>query len=260
MLCEDKDSICIDFDFFDFIAGKFRVTSICCYLFGPLGGSGLSGEYAQISDSPFFAPSPPGASCSVEDFEDGTLDFGISISGSGVVLAPSALTDSVDFDDGVIDGSGQGGLSWFDNTVSSFTITFPAPVTHAGYVWTDGAGGEMTTFEAFGPGMVSLGTIGPFTVGTAGTGGQTDEDRFFGASDANGIIAIGITQNINGLELDHIQFCNQPSQPTQMVGGEYFTLDTTSLLLAGFQTNLAWLVPVVISATAISTFLVKRKF
>jgi len=42
------------------------------------------------------------------------------------------------------------------------------------------------------------------------------------------------------------------------VGGEYFTLDTTALLLAGLQTNLAWIIPV-LSAAGIGIFLVRRK-
>ena len=165
--------------------------------------------------------------------------------------------------DGVIDGSGAAGHSYLAlfGLGGSVTFTFPAPVTHAGYVWTDGIVGESTTFEAFGPGMVSLGTIPSVIVGLASPPADpTAEDTFFGASDPNGIIAIRISQVTDGLELDHIQFCNQPLQPPQQVGGEYFTLDTMSLLLAGIHTNLAWLVPVAISAVGISAFLVKRKF
>ena len=44
-----------------------------------------------------------------------------------------------------------------------------------------------------------------------------------------------------------------------MVGGEYFTLDTTALLLAGVQTNLAWIIPV-LSVAGIGIFFVKKKF
>jgi len=43
------------------------------------------------------------------------------------------------------------------------------------------------------------------------------------------------------------------------VGGEYFTLDTTALLLAGIQTNLAWIIPV-LSAAGIGAFILRKKF
>jgi len=43
------------------------------------------------------------------------------------------------------------------------------------------------------------------------------------------------------------------------VGGEYFALDTIALLLAGVQTNFAWMIPVVLSAVGISLVLVRRK-
>ncbi len=42
------------------------------------------------------------------------------------------------------------------------------------------------------------------------------------------------------------------------VGGEYFTLDTTALLLAGAQT-FSWMIPVVLSAIGIGLFVVSRK-
>ena len=47
---------------------------------------------------------------------------------------------------------------------------------------------------------------------------------------------------------------------TQGVGGEYFTLDTTALLVAGLQTNLAWIIPVAVSTVGIGAFLLRKKF
>jgi len=46
---------------------------------------------------------------------------------------------------------------------------------------------------------------------------------------------------------------------SQTVGGEYFTLDTAALLLAGMQTNLAWIIPV-LSAAVIGAVLLRKKF
>jgi len=44
------------------------------------------------------------------------------------------------------------------------------------------------------------------------------------------------------------------------IGGEIIPIDTTSLLLVGFQTNLAWIIPVVLSAVGIGVILVRKKF
>ena len=46
----------------------------------------------------------------------------------------------------------------------------------------------------------------------------------------------------------------------RVIGGEIIPINTTSLLLAGVQTNLAWIIPVVFSAVGIGIFLVKKKF
>ena len=44
-----------------------------------------------------------------------------------------------------------------------------------------------------------------------------------------------------------------------LVGGDYFTLDTTALLVAGIQTNLAWIIPV-LSAAVIGAVVLRKKF
>ena len=140
-------------------------------LFGPT-------PYLSGADIPsgFYGSGSPAA---LENFEDGALGVGISASG-GFVVGPGGLADSVDADDGVIDGSGTLGRDWFFGSgATGVTFTFSGPLpTAAGLVWTDGAG--TTTFEAFGPGMVSLGTIGPVPIADGSISGTTGEDRFFG--------------------------------------------------------------------------------
>jgi len=44
------------------------------------------------------------------------------------------------------------------------------------------------------------------------------------------------------------------------VGGELLPIDTTSLLLAGVQTNLTWIIPIALSVIGISVILVRKKF
>ena len=166
--------------------------------------------YLSDADIPagFYAGGSPAA---LENFEDGTLGFGITASAGGVAL-PGPLTDSVDADDGVIDGFGLAGHSWYFGPLaaSGVTFTFSAPLpTAAGIVWTDGSG--TVTFEAFGPGMVSLGTIGPVAIGDTEIGGQTAEDRFFGVQNAGGILAIKLSNTSGGIEVDHVQYGAAPS-------------------------------------------------
>ena len=92
---------------------------------------------------------------------------------------------------------------------AGITFTFDATVlghlpTQAGIVWTDGAG--TTTFEAFGPGGVSLGQIGPVSIADGAITGETAEDRFFGVINAGGISAIHISNTSGGIEVDHLQY------------------------------------------------------
>ena len=86
-------------------------------LIGPSGGTGLSGEYARASDSPWFAL--PFTWFYLENFETHVLGTpGVSASSGGmtsVVFGPN-IHDSVDFDDGVLDGSGLLGDSYFSGT------------------------------------------------------------------------------------------------------------------------------------------------
>ena len=150
-----------------------------------------------------------GAPTALETFEDGVLSFGITAS-IGLILGPGTLTDSVDGDDGAIDGFGNGGNSWFAST--PLTFTFPGLPTAVGLVWTDGAPGNFQ-FEAFGPGMVSLGVFGPFFLGDGPVTGTTAEDRFVGVHDPGGILAFRVISGVL-VEVDHVQFGIGPTPVT----------------------------------------------
>jgi hypothetical protein len=165
----------------------------------------------------------------LEDFEDGSKDFALTTD-AGTPIAPSGNTDSVDGDDGVIDGSGTMGHSFFG--YGAVTITFPAPVTAAGVVWTDGPVGTNVTFEAFDAGMVSLGVHGPFAHADNQHSGTTAEDRFYGVQHSAGIAAIRL-HSVDGnqsFELDHIQLAT--------LGTSYCTPNPNSRGLTGIQTVL----------------------
>src|SRR5262245_59247501 len=158
--------------------------------------------YLSFADSPFNGGSF--SSFFLEDFEDGALNTpGVTASAGWSVLGPGAFTDSVDGDDGAIDGAGTRGHSFFSNGTQS-SLTFNAAAlggalpAAAGIVWTDV--GDVTS-GAPGFGSVSfsatdglgnpLGSIGTFTLGDGSALGSapggTAEDRFFGVTNAGGI-------------------------------------------------------------------------
>lgn len=176
--------------------------------------------YVQASDSPF-AGVVGLDYFFLEDFEDFALNTpGVSVN-AGYSTKPTwaaSVTDSVDGDDGAIDGFGTRGNSWFSSSGSQgLTFTFDAGVlgslpTHAGIVWTDGLNG--VTFEAFDVLGNSLGTIGPVNIADGVYTGTTGEDRFFGMSDPDGIWKITIRSGEAGIEVDHLQYGGVRSVPT----------------------------------------------
>jgi hypothetical protein len=111
-------------------------------------------------------------------------------------------------------------------TLSAIRFTFNAIAlggflpTHAGIVWTDVGFATPplsvgpVTFEAFGPGLVSLGAIGPVTLGDGVSTRTTAEDRFFGVINPGGVSAIEIRMsNSTDWEVDHLQFALTIPEP-----------------------------------------------
>lgn len=165
--------------------------------------------YLQAADSPLDIASPGYVLQTMENGIFGGPGIGSNLF-SGSIVGPGGLTDSVDGDDGAIDGSGTLGRSLFNVAGGNgVTITFDAAIlgglpTEVGIVWTDGAGS--TLFEAWGPGNLLLGTIGPVSIADASVSGTTGEDRFFGVRDRGGILKIRMSNSFGGIEVDHFQF------------------------------------------------------
>lgn len=182
--------------------------------------------YLSAADIPvgFYAGNSPTL---LETLEDGSLDASLlGTGGGGVRSTGSALSDSVDADDGLIDGVCSGRFripcaSWANNsdlaTPASATFSFvgtgPLP-TAFGLVWTDGHGD--ITFSATGADGQSLGSFDASGFADRFNGDTTGEDRFFGVQFDGGIRAITITETTlrsSGgffIEVDHIQYGQMP--------------------------------------------------
>lgn len=174
--------------------------------------------YLGFVDSPFTSVSF--SSYYLETWQDGVLSTpGVSVSPGTGVLTSGPLVDSVDEDDGAVDGLGNsGGTLYSGGNLRQIDFTFSSAAlgglpTHAGIVWTDVGftdgplGIGAVVFEAFDGLGVSLGSTGPFTLGDGAAGGLTAEDRFFGVAHASGISMIRIAMPGSGdWEVDHLQY------------------------------------------------------
>lgn len=169
--------------------------------------------YVKKADSPFTGVKFP-SYFHFEDFEDGLLNTMGVTSDVGTHSKPFGnLVDSVDEDDGAVDGKcGSNCDSWFfGNGVSGITFTFDAIAlgslpTHVGIVWTDGGASCDMTFTAYDASNAVIGTKTLTQAGDAQNTGQVAEDRFFGVVASGGVKAIKVTNTSGGIEVDHLQY------------------------------------------------------
>jgi formylglycine-generating enzyme required for sulfatase activity len=177
--------------------------------------------YRSFDDSPF-----KGISFKwfhLEDCEDGRVNTpGVTMQG-GCVDPPHQSNDnnndSVDGDDGKVDGFGRRARGYYAAGSRKITCRFDQRKlggfpSHAGIVWTDAVhvsrgkeGYGDVYFEAFDGDGVSLGKVGPVRLGDGRSDGMTEEDRFFGVVCRGGISAITISMPDSGdWEVDHLQY------------------------------------------------------
>lgn len=195
-------------------------------------------SYLSSADSPF---SSSGFNYfHLETFEDHLLNTPGVIGGPGGVTSVvfgSSIHDSVDADDGVIDGSGLLGDSYFSQAgANGVTFTFSAVAlgslpTSVGIVWTDAGIGASVTLKAFGPGGTLLFSETRSGFADNSNNGETAEDRFFGVVDAAGVSSIFISNSLGGIEVDHLQYGLAAAVPEPQTWG---------LMLAGLATG-GWL-------------------
>ncbi len=169
-------------------------------------------SYLSGFDSPFELFGPD-SDFLLEDFEDGMLNSLGLLGFGGEIRFPSNFTDSVDADDGSIDGFGLEGHNYWafpglEGPIARFEFDAKALgglPRQVGLVWTDGNFDAITFFEAFDNNGQSLGIL-ELVLGDNGHQGGTDEDRFIGAVNAAGISAIEIRATLGRIELDHVQY------------------------------------------------------
>jgi hypothetical protein len=170
--------------------------------------------YKSFADSPFQNLVFP-SYFHLEDWEDGLVNTpGVTPSSTQLGTSFGAsLVDSVDGDDGAVDGTCEkdaGGCeSGFANGTIDFTfdaVALGALPTHVGIVWTDGSPGCDAIFEAYDAADVLIGTMTATGVGDNSNLGSVDEDRFFSVVHAAGVKKIVVTSSSGGVEVDHLQY------------------------------------------------------
>ena len=169
--------------------------------------------YTSRADNPFNGVVFP-SYLHFEDWETDVLSVpGVTPDvGSSVVSGGNALTDSVDGDDGVVDGKCEktgGCSSAFGNGTIEFTFdaaVLGALPTHVGIAWTDGSTGCDAVFEAYDSANVLLGSKTASGVGDGSNSGTVDEDRYFGVVHAAGVKRIVVKSTSGGVEVDHLLF------------------------------------------------------
>jgi hypothetical protein len=191
-------------------------------------------SYLSINDSPFAALDFSNGYFHLEDFENDVFTPGVTSTTGGPRIGASDLTDSVDGDDGNLDGFGTSGGSYFSGSpggAPNFTFEFnevelDGLPTHVGFVWTDVGFATPTkffgtvTFEAFDSNGASLGSTGPTGVGDGFASGQTAEDRFFGVIFDGGVSRISVTMagSSDDWEIDHLQYGRLAPVPLPAAG------------------------------------------
>lgn len=196
--------------------------------------------YLSQADSPFDL-SGLGMTFWLEDFEDGTLNTpGVS---GDLSISPVGLpfTDSVDADDGLIDGDGSGGAArgggggctnaeppyCWEYAKFDFSESLPSGFPRAvGFVWTDGVPYgpfgwpgrfEVNAYDADGVLIVSQAFEALGNPPQTTPNRDTPEDVFFGVRHDAGISRLELEQSgvpSSSFEFDHLQYGYQVPEPS----------------------------------------------
>ena len=203
-----------------------------------LAGEPGQAEVTFLGPTPYFSAedslfdlSGLGETFFLEDFEDGELNTpGIfdpaAPDVSSFVASPGLMTDSVDADDGVMDGLGQNGHSLvsarglvqpIDPPISTSYIwlqfneqTLRGWPTAFGFAWTDGGQPSLVTLRIFDTELNEIARAEFDGIGDSMQTGETEEDRFIGVFSDEPIVGVVISSRHRGqtarFEIDHVQY------------------------------------------------------
>ena len=165
--------------------------------------------YTNSTNSQFFSTQTVNRQYYLEDFEDGYISTpGLTVP-EGLIYGPSAFTDSVDIDDHVLNGLGQGGYS-MGPAASTLTLQFAnGPLggypTRVAFVWTDGNPNTTLQITATNPQNISV--VQFYTgLGDGSFSGTTVDDRFIGIDRPAGVSQLRIDSFGSPIEIDHVQY------------------------------------------------------
>ena len=204
-------------------------------------------RYRSWYDSPLLAYSN-WSYWHLDDFEDGLLNVpGVTASVPapyvGAPYGPAYDADSVDADDGLIDGLGRQGRSFF---AGGWNVTFTFDVvalgrlpTHVGVVFTDGT--DATTFRAYDQNGVQIASIGPVSLADNTYNGTTADDYFLGVVHYAGVHRVYIGSPGGGIEVDHLQYGDGPTAIARTVPFDAF--GSALFAEASFSTPLLYFPP-----------------
>jgi hypothetical protein len=193
--------------------------------------------YLSKADSPFPVDGS-NPNFLLEDFEDGSfIAPGIVLpsdpNARGVVLsAGQLLTNSVDADDGQIDGMGRNGRALMSSVYTTNLVDPPTINSYIsllfdvgqlgflptafGFVWTYGRQNSVVRMDVFDGNANEIGYSTFVGIGN-GTDNDTLDDRFLGVRSSEGIGGVLITSSYPGdpwfFEIDHVQYGLQVPEP-----------------------------------------------
>lgn len=178
-------------------------------------GLGEPVSYKRRADSPFFGVVLP-VYDHFEDWEDGLVNTpGVTPSSTAVGASFGALVDSVDGDDGTVDGKCEKAAGLCNSGFSGdgqISFTFDAAQlggqlpSHVGIAWTDGSTGCDAIFEAYDAADVLIGSKTAAAVGDNTNVGSYDEDRYFTVVHAAGVKRVVVKSSAGGVEVDHLHY------------------------------------------------------
>ena len=212
-------------------------------LFGPI-------PYQSFADSPFATESFD--SFFLEDFEDGVLNtpgvsfVGPSLGGISVPIISVANSNSVDADDGLVDGDGSGGFSQQVVGTPPLVAFLFDPIelgslpTAVGIVLTRSQ--VVTRFIASDPALNNSGVIDNIERALLQ---DASDDVFLGVVDPNGIAAIRISPafqpGTSGLNVDHLQYGSISVMPIPLPpAGLLFTTALIALLACSGKRRISY--------------------